>query len=58
MSLPHYKMTMLALTMGIAAAMAGCSSNPKKDVVDTGPQSSEQVYIEKAKKALDRHQYT
>jgi len=58
MSLPHYKMTMLALTVGIAAAMAGCSSNPKKDVVDTGPQSSEQVYIEKAKKALDRHQYT
>jgi len=49
---------MLALTVGIAAAMAGCSSNPQKDVVDTGPQSSEQVYIEKAKKALDRHQYT
>ena len=58
MSLPHYKMTMLALTIGIASAMVGCSSNPKKDVVDTGPQSSEQVYIEKAKKALDRHQYT
>ena len=58
MSLPHYKKTMLALTIGIAAAMSGCSSNPKKDVVDTGPQSSEQVYIEKAKNALERHQYT
>ncbi|RLL35555.1 outer membrane protein assembly factor BamD [Acinetobacter cumulans] len=58
MSLPHYKMTMLALTIGIASAMVGCSSNPKKEVVDTGPLSSEQVYIEKAQKALDRHQYT
>ena len=58
MSLPHYKMTMLALTIGIASAMVGCSSNPKKEVVDTGPQSSEQVYIEKAQKALERHQYT
>ena len=52
MSLPHYKMTMLALTIGIASAMVGCSSNPKKEVVDTGPQSSEQVYIQKAEKAL------
>ena len=50
MSLPHYKMTMLALTIGIASAMVGCSSNPKKEVVDTGPQSSEQVYIQKAEK--------
>ena len=52
MSLPHYKMTMLALTIGIASAMVGCSSNPKKEVVDTGPQSSEQVYIQKAEKAF------
>ena len=46
MSLPHYKMTMLAVTLGIASAMVGCSSNPKK-VVDKGPESSEQVYIQK-----------
>ena len=58
MSLPHYKMTMLALTIGIASAMVGCSSNPKKEVVDTGPQSSEQVYIQKAEKALQSGQYT
>ena len=59
MSLPHYKMTMLAVTLGIASAMVGCSSNPtKKDVVDKGPESSEQVYIQKAQKALDRNQYT
>ncbi|WP_180005454.1 MULTISPECIES: outer membrane protein assembly factor BamD [unclassified Acinetobacter] len=58
MSLPKYKMTMLALTIGIASAMVGCSSNPKKEVVDTGPQSSEQIYIEKAQKALERNQYT
>ena len=35
MSLPHYKMTMLAMTLGIASAMVGCSSNPK-EVVDKG----------------------
>ena len=58
MSLPHYKMTMLAVTLGIASAMVGCSSNPKKEVVDKGPESSEQVYIQKAQKALDRNQYT
>lgn len=58
MSLPRYKMTMLALSLGVASAIAGCSSNPKKDVVDTGPQSSEQVYIRKAEKALERGQYT
>ena len=45
MSLPHYKMTMLAVTLGIASAMVGCSSNQK--VVDKGPESSEQVYIKK-----------
>ncbi|KGT48456.1 MULTISPECIES: outer membrane protein assembly factor BamD [Acinetobacter] len=58
MSLPHYKMTMLAITLGVASAMVGCSSNPKKEVVDKGPESSEQVYIQKAQKALDRKQYT
>ncbi len=58
MSLPRYKITMLALSLGVASAIVGCSSNPKKEVVDTGPQSSEQVYIEKAEKALDRGQYT
>ncbi len=58
MSLPHYKMTMLALTLGVASAMVGCSSNPKKEVVDKGPQSSEQVYIQKAQKALERNQYS
>ena len=56
MSLPRYKMTMLALTLGVATAMVGCSSTPKKQVVDKGPQSSEQVYIEKAQKALERGQ--
>ena len=58
MSLPHYKMTMLAVTLGIASAMVGCSSNPKKDVVDTGPKSSEQVYLQKAERALERRQYS
>ncbi len=58
MSLPHYKITMLALTIGITTSIVGCSSNPKKEVVDTGPQSSEQVYIQKAEKALERGQYT
>ena len=57
MSLPHYKMTMLALAVGIASTMVGCSSNPKK-VEDKGPQSSEQVYIQKATKALERGQYS
>ncbi len=57
MSLPRYKMTMLAVSLGIATAMTGCSSNPKKEVVDTGPQSSEQIYIQNAEKALERGQY-
>lgn len=30
MSLPRYKVTMLALSLGIASALVGCSSNPKK----------------------------
>ena len=59
MSLPHYKITILALSLGVASAFVGCSSNPsKKDVVDKGPQSSEQVYFEKAQKSLERSQYT
>ncbi|WP_407409976.1 outer membrane protein assembly factor BamD [Acinetobacter sp.] len=57
MSLPRYKMTMLVLTLGAASAIVGCSSNPKKQVVDQGPQSSEQVYIQKAQKALERGQH-
>ena len=57
MSLPRYKVTMLALSLGLAATFVGCSSNPKKEVVDTGPQSSEQVYYDKAQKSLDRGQY-
>ena len=59
MSLPHYKITILALSLGVASAFVGCSSNPsKKDVVDKGPQSSEQVYFQKAQKSLERNQYT
>ena len=58
MSLPNYKITMLALSLGVATAMVGCSSNPKKEVVDTGPKSSELVYIEKAEKSLSRKQYS
>ena len=59
MSLPRYKITVLALSLGVASAFVGCSSNPsKKEVVDKGPQSSEQVYFNKAEKALDRNQYT
>ncbi|EKU59952.1 outer membrane protein assembly factor BamD [Acinetobacter courvalinii] len=59
MSLPRYKITVLALSLGVASAFVGCSSNPsKKEVVDKGPQSSEQVYFEKAQKSLERNQYT
>ena len=58
MSLPRYKVTILALSLGLAATFVGCSSNPKKDVVDKGPQSSEQIYYDKAQKALDRKQYS
>ena len=59
MSLPHYKITILALSLGVASAFVGCSSNPsKKEVVDKGPQSSEQVYFQKAQKSLERNQYT
>lgn len=59
MSLPRYKITMLAVTLGLATTLVGCSSNPKKkEVVDTGPKSSEQVYFDKAQKALERNQYS
>ncbi|KAA8732816.1 outer membrane protein assembly factor BamD [Acinetobacter qingfengensis] len=57
MSLPRFNVLVLSLSIGITSVMVGCSSNPKK-VVDTGPQSSEQVYYEKAVQALDKGQYT
>ena len=58
MSLPRYKITMLALSLGVASAFVGCSSNPsKKEVVDKGPQSSEQVYFEKAQKSAIEKEY-
>ena len=57
MSLPHYKVTMLALSLGLATALVGCSSNPKKEVIDTGPKSSEQIYYDNAMKSLDKGQY-
>lgn len=58
MSLPRYKITILAVSVSLATTLVGCSSNPsKKEVVDTGPQSSEQAYFDKAQKALDRRQY-
>lgn len=58
MSLPRYKVTMLALSLGISATFVGCSTlSKKKEVVDTGPQSSEQAYYDKAQNALDRGQY-
>ncbi|MFT4021958.1 MAG: outer membrane protein assembly factor BamD [Acinetobacter sp.] len=59
MSLPRYKVTVLALSLGIACTFVGCSSNPsKKQVVDAGPQASEQVYYESAQAALEKGQYT
>lgn len=30
MSLPRYKVTMLAISLGIACTFVGCSSNPSK----------------------------
>lgn len=56
----HYKITLL--TVAMSAIMTGCStlnvfSKDKKDVVDAGPQASEQVYFDKAQKALDKRQY-
>lgn len=57
MSLPRFNVLVLSLSIGIASVMVGCSSNPKK-VTDAGPQSSEQIYYEKAIQALDKGQYT
>ncbi|MDO4223506.1 MAG: outer membrane protein assembly factor BamD, partial [Acinetobacter sp.] len=60
MSSLHYKITTLSLVLGITA-MAGCSTfgiKKQKDVVDLGPQSTEQVYFEKAQKALAKGQYS
>ena len=59
MSLPRYKVVMLATSLAVSLSIVGCSSNPKKkDVVDLGPKSTEQAYYQKASKALDRKQYT
>ena len=59
MSLPRYKVTMLALSLGLSATLVGCSTlTKKKEVVDAGPQSSEQVYYDKAQKSLERGQYS
>lgn len=57
MSLPRYKVTMLAVSLGLAMALVGCSSNPKKEIVDTGPQSSEKIYYDSAMKSLSKGQY-
>lgn len=58
MSRLYYKMGVLTLAISIAMTTA-CSTlkKNKKDVVDLGPQSSEQVYFEKAQKALNKGQY-
>lgn len=56
MSLPRLNILVLSLSIGIASVMVGCSSNPKK-VTDAGPQSSEQVYYDKAQTALNKGQY-
>lgn len=59
MSSLQYKLTMIALSIGLTA-ITGCSTLGKKDkndVVDSGPQSTEQVYFEKAKTALQKGQY-
>ncbi|NHC04292.1 outer membrane protein assembly factor BamD [Acinetobacter sp. 187] len=59
MSLPRYKVTMLALSLGLSATLVGCSTlTKKKEVVDAGPQSTEQVYYDKAQKSLERGQYS
>ena len=59
MSLPRYKVTMIALSLGLSATLVGCSTlTKKKEVVDAGPQSSEQVYYDKAQKSLERGQYS
>ena len=46
MSLPRYKITMLALSLGVASAFVGCSSNPSKKEV-----------VEKVIRLVDRNEY-
>lgn len=59
MSLPRFSVFALSVSLIIAGGIAGCSSNPKKSSLkDTGPQSSEQAYYEKAQKSLERGQYS
>lgn len=58
MSLPRYKVTMLALSLGIACTFVGCSSNPsKKELADLGPKVSEETYYSAGQTALDKGQY-
>ncbi|WP_269914150.1 outer membrane protein assembly factor BamD [Acinetobacter sp. HY1485] len=57
MSLPRYKVTMLALSLGIASTIVGCSSNPSKKDIDLGPKASEQTYYDSAQQALTKGQY-
>lgn len=58
MSLPRYKITMLALSLGMACTFVGCSSNPaKKEPADLGPKASEETYFSAAQTALDKGQY-
>ncbi|MCF8998789.1 outer membrane protein assembly factor BamD [Acinetobacter nectaris] len=57
MSLPRYKVTMLALSLGIACTFVGCSSNPSKKEADLGPKMSEETYYSAGQTALDKGQY-
>lgn len=58
MSLPRYKVTMLALSLGLACTFVGCSSNPsKKETADLGPKATEETYFSAAQSALDKGQY-
>ncbi|MBF7686863.1 outer membrane protein assembly factor BamD [Acinetobacter rathckeae] len=58
MSLPRYKVTMLALSLGVACTFVGCSSNPsKKETADLGPKATEETYFSAAQTALDKGQY-
>lgn len=53
-----FKLTVLSLAL---MTMAGCSTlglKSKKDVEDLGPQSTDQVYFEKAERALNKGQYS
>lgn len=56
----HYKMGALGMAISLML-MTGCSTlnvfKKEKDVVDLGPQSTEQVYYNKAQTALDKKQY-